>query len=540
MGQGSMTDGRGLTRREVLVRGGKLAAGLAGAGAIVGPAGATSRRRIATIPRGGHVTWAVNQDPSALAPFGVLLASSHTNSEFMYDSLLEWDSKISIRPALAESYVVKDSKTIDWTLRKGVMFHNGKELTAADALYSIQKQQNPPPPGSTGVLSFFPAIDSAQVMSKYVLRLKLTKPDASVFGWFAWGRWSPIVPEGIYDQINVTTQGIGTGPFKLVSYQPNDHVDYAAWPQFWKKGLPYYDQLTLKIIPDEQAAIAALQAGAIDGAATISADNARGLAGNPNLTVLKGLTAGFYELQFTVKAGETKPWSDVRVRQAVNLAVNRVDLANKVFGGQTQYSGHVPPKYGPWPLSQDDLSTKYQKLDLSAAKGLMKDAGFANGFPVSLYSVATNATLTQIAELLQSYMKQINIDVTIQGTDAPTFSRAYGTGGFDWLLNQRGIRGDVHGFVSEFNPSTSPNYNLWFSGYKNIPMWRLVGNGQITLDQAKRLPMYTKLQQILLTELLEVPLLVAYKYQVVNKRLRNMYVSYTDFNPGLRTAWLAS
>ena len=186
------------------------------------------------------------------------------------------------------------------------------------------------------------------------------------------------------------------------------------------------------------------------------------------------------------------------------------------------------------------VDTDTAVADLPAAKALMKDAGFANGFPVSLYSVATNATLTQIAQLLQSYMKQIGIDLTIQGVDAPTFSRAYGTGGFDWLLNQRGIRGDVHGFVSEFNPSTSPNYNLWFNGYKNIPMWRLVGNGQITLDQAKRLPMYTSLQQILLTELLEVPLLVAYKYQVVNKRLQNMYVSYTDFNPGLRTAWLAS
>src|SRR5439155_23242851 len=125
-------------------------------------------------------------------------------------------------------------------------------------------------------------------------------------------------------------------------YQPNDHIDYARNPQFWKKGLPYYDQLTLKIVPDEQAAIAALQGGEIDGA-TISPDNARGLAGNPNLTVLKGLTAGFWELQFTVKAGEKKPWADKRVRQAINLAINRQDLGAKVFGGQIQNSGHVPP-----------------------------------------------------------------------------------------------------------------------------------------------------------------------------------------------------
>src|SRR5262249_38740851 len=156
-----------LTRRDALVRGGQLAAGLAGAGALAGPARAASRRRGAAIPRGGHVTWAVNQDPTALAPFGVLLETAHWANEFIYDSLLEWDPKINIRPALAESYEVKDSKTIDWTLRKGVKFHNGQELTAEDAHYSIQMQMNPPPPGSTGVLSFFPAIVDSQVRSKY-------------------------------------------------------------------------------------------------------------------------------------------------------------------------------------------------------------------------------------------------------------------------------------------------------------------------------------------------------------------------------------
>jgi peptide/nickel transport system substrate-binding protein len=177
---------------------------------------------------------------------------------------------------------------------------------------------------------------------------------------------------------------------------------------------------------------------------------------------------------------------------------------------------------------------------VNQAKSLMKDAGFANGFQSSLYCVGTNAVFVNIAQLLQSYMKQINIDMQINAVDAATFSKAYAAGTFDWLLNQRGIRGDPHGFVSEFNPGTSPNYNLWFNGYKNIPMWRLVGNAQITLDQEKRLPMYTKLQQLLLTELLEIPLLDAYNYQVVSKRLKNMYVSYTHFNTGLRTAYLVS
>ena len=527
-----------LSRRDVLVRGGQLAAGLAGAGALVGTARASSRRILKTVPTGGTVTWAINQDPTALAPWGVLLEASHWGSEFMYDSLLGWDLHTNQVPALAESWTVKDPRTVEFTLRKGVMFHNGQEMTSADVVYSIQQQMNPPAPGSTGTLSFFPAIVGVSPVSKYVVQVKLAHPDASLFGWFAWSRWSSIAPNNMYSQLNPVTQGIGTGPFKLVEYVPNDHVTYQKWGQFWKKGLPYLDGITLKVISDEQTAIAALQAGALDGA-TISAANAQALNGNPKVTVLKGQTAGFYELQFTVKAGQNKPWADKRVRQAINMAINRDDMIQKVLAGQGQYSGHVPPAYGQWPLSQADLKT-YQKYNLAGAQALMKQAGFSSGFPATMHVVGTVATFTQIAQLLQSYVKQIGIDLTLQAEDGATFSKAYSTGDFDWLLNQRGIRGDIHGFVSEFNPGTSPNYNLWFSGYKNIQMWRLVGNGQITLDPKKRLPMYTKLQQILLTELLEIPLMVPYKYQVVSKRLKNMYVAYSDFNTGLRTAYIVS
>jgi peptide/nickel transport system substrate-binding protein len=527
-----------ISRRDVLARGGQLAAGLAGAGALAGTAKASSRRIQKTVPTGGSITWAVNQDPTALAPWGVLLEASHWGSEFMYDSLLAWDTHTNQVPALAESYKVKDSRTVEFTLRKGVKFHNGQEMTSADVVYSIQQQMNPPAPGTTGTLSFFPAIVGASPVSKYVVQVKLAHPDASLFGWFAWNRWSAIAPNNMYSQINPVTQGIGTGPFKLVEYVPNDHVAYEKFPQHWNKGVPYLDGITLKIIPDEQTAIAALQSGALDGA-TISAANAQALNGNSKVTVLKGQTAGFYELQFTVKAGENKPWADKRVRQAINMAINRDDMIQKVLAGQGQYSGHVPPGYGQWPLSQSQYKG-YQKYNVAAAQSLMKQAGFADGFPATMHLVGTVATYTQIGQLLQSYVKQIGIDLTLQAEDGATFSKAYGTGAFDWLLNQRGIRGDVHGFVSEFNPGTSPNYNLWFNGYKNIPMWRLVGNGQITLDPKKRLPMYTKLQEILLTELLEIPLMVPFKYQVVSKRLKNMYVAYSDFNTGLRTAYIES
>ena len=135
------------------------------------------------------------------------------------------------------------------------------------------------------------------------MRIKLAKPDARLFGFLAWTRYSAIVPEGMYQQVSAGREGIGTGPFRLVNFTPGQGTEYVAYANYRKKGLPYLNQLSLPTMPDEQARIAALRAGAIDGA-TLSPDGARTFQGNSNFTVLRGLTAAFRELQMTQKIGE--------------------------------------------------------------------------------------------------------------------------------------------------------------------------------------------------------------------------------------------
>ena len=105
--------------------------------------------------------------------------------------------------------------------------------------------------------------------------MDLKAPDARVYGFLAWGRYSAMVPNNMYQTLNPSTQGIGTGPFMLNgNYVPNDHVNYVKNPKFWKPGLPYLDAVNYKIIPDEQSRIAALKAGSIDGG-VVSPDNAQ-------------------------------------------------------------------------------------------------------------------------------------------------------------------------------------------------------------------------------------------------------------------------
>ena len=528
--------GNGLNRRDLLVKAGVVGAGAVAAGSVAGAAAAAPKRIGATPKKGGKLTFALEQDPVHIAPFGAILTANHWGKEPMYESLIEWDAKLNQRPALAQSWKVVDPRTVDFTLKRGIRFHNGKEVTAADVKYSVEGWLNPPLPGSVTTVNQVPSIESAEVRSKYVVRMKLKKPDARLFGFLAWTRYSAIVPEGMYQQVNAGREGIGTGPFRLTSFTPGQGTEYQAYTNYRKKGLPYLSQLSLPTMPDEQARIAALRAGAIDGA-TLSPDGARTFQGNSSFTVLRGLTAAFRELQMTQKAGEDKPWHDVRVRQAVNFAINRQQIIDRVYNGFGEYSGHVPPGYGPWPLTRAELRNNYLKFNLAKARTLMRQAGFGNGFEVTMSTFSTPLDFGQVAAVIKSQLDQIGINVNIKAEEPGTFAANNGAGRFDWDLTARGMRGDVDGYTSEFNPANAI-YKVWYPEYKNVKMWRLVGNGFITLDDKKRLAMYKDLEKILLTELLQVPLVAVSKFQVVRKRVKNMYVAFSDFNTGLKTAWV--
>jgi peptide/nickel transport system substrate-binding protein len=321
----------------------------------------------------------------------------------------------------------------------------------------------------------------------------------------------------------------------MLGYEPNDRIEYVKFARHWKRGFPYMDSMQLKILGDEQARVAALRAGAIDGC-TLSVEVARSLANNNRLRVLKGNNAAFRELQMTIKTGENKPWHDRRVRLAVNHAINRADIIRRVYSGEAEYSGFVPPGYGPWPLSDKELREKYEKFDLPKARQLMRDAGQSRGFEVTMTTFALQ-DYPLISAVVQSQLKRINIDVNVVAQDPATFAANNGRGTFEWDLTARGMRGDVDGYMAEFNP-TAAIYNRWFSAYRNQAMWRRVARGQTTLNQRQRLPIYKALQRQLLEDaVLHPPLIAVQKFQVVNTNVNNMYVAFSDFNTGLRYAW---
>ena len=531
---------REVSRRGLLAKAGKLGAGALVAGAVAAPAEAArskAARTSAKVPTGGTVTWALEQDPAFIAPFGATLTANRWGNEMMYESLLEWDPKLNLKPAIAESYKVSGKKSIDFQIRKGIKFSDGSPVTANDVIYSFLQQATPPAPGTSASTSQLPAIDHLEAITPTSVRMHLKQPDARVYGYLAWQRYSSIVPNGIYSSKNMATDGIGTGPFMLNGkYVSNDHVNFVKNPNYWKPGLPYLDAINFPIITDEQTRLAALRTGQIDGA-TVSVDGAAAINGAPNVTVLHGLTAAFRELQFTIKPGENKPWSKKQVRQAINFAINRANILKQVYNGYGQYSGVVAAGYGPWPLTDDQLQSKYEKYDLPTAKSLMKAAG-VSGFDVTMTTFATPTDFAAIAALIKADLSQIGINVNIVPQDSATFGANNSAGSFDWDLTARGMRGDVDGYVAEYHPAAAI-YGKWFSGWGgNKQMFKDIGNGRITLDPAKRLPIYHDLNKVLMDECLEIGLVSVSKWQVVNRRVKNMYVAFTDFNTGLRNAYI--
>lgn len=486
---------------------------------------------------GGEVTWALSQDPVNLIPFGAVNTSNHHGKEFMYDSLLEWDKDLLVQPALAESWDAPDEKTWIFNLRQGVKFHDGSDVTAEDVVYSIELQRDPPEPGS--VASFYPAIESVEAVDEHTVKFNMTGPDPTVEGYLAWGRYSAIIPKDAYDKWNLVTEGIGTGPFKLVEFVPNDRVVYEKNPDFWKEGLPYIDKLTLKVLPDESGRVAALRSGEIHGC-TITADTARTLENDPDITILKGLFSAPRVLQFTLK-GEGKPWEDIRVRQAISKAIDRDVIIANVFGGEAVYSGPVPPGYGDWFIPPEELKEKWHKHDIDEARRLMSEAGFEDGFDITLYAIA-NHDASQSAEVVQQQLKEINVNVEVIPEEIGPFAKRVGDGTFDWCSTGRGMRPDVTRYVNDFgDPYGETAAGRWFAqgeGWSNEELSENYFKALEELDSEARHEQMRRVQELVLEEVPHIYLCQPLKFHAVRSNLKDMYVAFNDFHTGLRTVWL--
>ncbi|WP_284977282.1 ABC transporter substrate-binding protein [Arthrobacter sp. efr-133-TYG-104] len=317
---------------------------------------------------------------------------------------------------LAES-IEPNADATEWTIRvkPDIKFHNGKTLTSDDVLFSLRRIEQNKFPG----LSSIGPIDlaSAKVVDPRTLRIPFTAPFAIFVEGLADGFTTRIVPQG-YDP----AKPVGTGPFKFGSFTPGQRSSFPRFDEYWQNGQPYLNELVIINFADETAQINALQSGQIDLVNQLSSTSVAAVkSGGGKVVVSK--TRGFVPLTMRV---DTEPFSDVRVRQALRLLVNRDDLNEQVYGGLGEVGNDI---YGAIDTAYEG-TVPQRKQDLDQARSLLRAAGHSD-LQIELVAAPTGPGAVAIASVFATQAKQAGVTVNIRTEESTQFwSQSYGKAAF--------------------------------------------------------------------------------------------------------------
>ena len=263
----------------------------------------------------------------------------------MYEGLLIRDEKGELKPHLAETWKAVSPTVHEFKIRRGVTFHNGREMDAGDVKYSFERVTEP----KTGspFRAIWSVIDKVETPDKWTARFTLKYPSAPFLNYLAGPYGHQIVAkEAVEQHTDLNQVAVGTGPFKLVEYVPDSHLKFERHAGYWKKGMPYLDGLNVRIVKDESARLAAARAGAAD-MTYVTAVNAPAVKADRNLTLVEGdnVFYGMTLAQFIPNTSKA-PFSDLRVRQAMSLAIDRKEMVDTVVFGSGVVSGPDPARHG--------------------------------------------------------------------------------------------------------------------------------------------------------------------------------------------------
>jgi peptide/nickel transport system substrate-binding protein len=417
---------RPTTRREAISRGSVLVGGamvVAACGGSSSQSASHTTTKTAGVKKGGHllagITAGTNKD--VFNPFYAPTLIDHAREEQIFEGFANIAPNGS-REYLAATAIEPNSTADVWTLqiRPGIEFHNGKTATAQDALYTFQYALNPK--NLAQVLPQLQQIDltRTKTLDKYTLRIQLKAPN-SVFGdQIGTGMYNNIalIPEG-FDQ----SAPVGTGPFKLVSFTPGEQAVFERFPNYWGAPLPHLDMITILDIADPTAKVNALVAGQVHCIDTVPTGSIPVIQGNGDLALLKSKTAGLRALHMNCNIS---PFTDVRVREAMKLAVDREQLVAQALSGYGQVAYDISSIY---------LDPAYpygytKPRDVEKAASLFKAAGLGH-VPITLTEADVASGLLAAAELIPAQVKEAGINVTFHEVDSTTL---YGPQYTHWQL----------------------------------------------------------------------------------------------------------
>ena len=317
----------------------------------------------------------------------------------VFEGLMKPTPDGDLTPAIAESYEVsEDRMTYTFHLREGVQFHNGETVTAEDVVYSIQRCAAATETGIVQVEAFS-VIQDIKTPDDKTVAITISEPSNEFISYMT----TAILPAD-YDKQD--TDPVGTGPFKFVSRTAQDSVVLEKFDGYW--GTPaQLDKVTLKIMENADSLMMSLQSGAIDLCAHLTSTQVAQLG--ENFDVAEG-TMNLVQALYLNNA--EKPFDDVRVRQALCYAVDKQEIIDLAFDGYGSPIGSsMYPAFGKY---FDDSLTNYYTKDVEKAKALLAEAGYPDGFDMTITVPSNYKPHMDTAEVLVQQLAQIGVNATIE------------------------------------------------------------------------------------------------------------------------------
>jgi peptide/nickel transport system substrate-binding protein len=502
--------------RAGFVLGGILAAGLGVAPAIA-----------------ADLTMAVRTEASSIDPHFHVYIPNAATAKHMFDALISAGPRGEALPGLSDRWKVVADDVWEFHLRQGVHFHDGAPFTADDVIFTLARA--PVVPNSpSSYAQYTKLIASVEIADPQTIRIRTKGPAPGLLSDLE--QISIIARHAAEGRstadFNSGKAAIGTGPYKFVSWQPGDRLRMAANSDYWGGAQPWAN-LTIRPIPNDGARVAAMLAGDVDLIEGVPASDRARLLADPKLALWE--TDAFRIIYIVMdsardispgiadaagKPMDKNPLRDARVRRAINLAINRPVLVDRLLGGQAHAAGQYIPQDNPGASP----NLKPSAYDPEGAKRLMTEAGWADGFSVTMAS--SNDRFPQDAQVAQAVGQMLaRVGIKVNVTPMPA-SQLFSRGSkleFSMMLSGWVGNGDpaspLNALMATYNPKTGmgpSNRGRW----SNAGFDATLGEAMRTLNDAKRNALFGRAAEIAVADMGVIPVYFTINSWATKKGLR--------------------
>jgi len=469
---------------------------------------------------GGTLVVGIGADPGHLNPAITTSGGTHTASELLYNGLVELGPNLEPIPSLAESWDIEDEgRLYRFHLREGVLWHDGTAFTSADVKFAFEEvllQLHSRTRASLG-----PALAAIETPDELTVEFIFEEPYAPLLLQLDVTE-APIVARHVYEGSDpaenpANTEPVGTGPYRFVSYDPEAEIVFEKNPDYWNEGLPLFDQVVQRIIPEAGSQVIALENGEVDWLWGVPGPEQARLEADPAFSFLEtSRNPGGSNCIMTVSFNLDRPITqDVAVRQAIASALDRDAFVERVIFGQGQVA-QAPISSGiPWAHGDVDLPA----YDPAAADALLTEAGWgregdgvrtASGVEGVEDGTALAIGFTHFpsfnayGELLRAQLAEVGIEVTQVPLDPPVFAET--------VFTERDFDTNIISYCNGNDPEIGvrrmfdsaqigpvPFSNA--AGYSNPEVDALFDEARGVVDPSERTPIYQQIQEIVVADL---------------------------------------